>query len=176
MLLLLRLEKFAILRWREFFWKIKKCSTNFTLKNIEKFPICPHFCLEVGFVSNSLQPAEIQQSNPKTFLPKYLPVQTVHEVTPQIAEAYSAFLKTKSLAVDTHNRKIKRVRKVFDVLKDYYAHGNPFHAKSLLRSEREEQGTVVRRLAFTREEEQALLRELNNPKRKLINKPETIDM
>ena len=27
MLLLLRLEKFAILRWREFFWKIKKCST-----------------------------------------------------------------------------------------------------------------------------------------------------
>ncbi len=27
MLLLLRLEKFAILRWREFFWKIKKWST-----------------------------------------------------------------------------------------------------------------------------------------------------
>lgn len=26
MLLLLRLEKFAILRWREFFWKIKKWS------------------------------------------------------------------------------------------------------------------------------------------------------
>ena len=126
----------------------------------------------VNFVSNSLLPAEIRQSNSKTFLPKYLPVQTVHEVTPQIAEAYSAFLKTKSLAVDTHNRKIKRVWKVFDVLKDYYAHGNPFHAKSLLRSEREEQGTVVRRLAFTREEEQTLIRELNNPKRKLINKEE----
>lgn len=29
MLLLLRLEKFAILRWREFFWKIKKWSTSF---------------------------------------------------------------------------------------------------------------------------------------------------
>ena len=29
MLLLLRLEKFAILRWREFFWKIKKWSTIF---------------------------------------------------------------------------------------------------------------------------------------------------
>ena len=28
MLLLLRLEKFAILRWREFFWKIKKWSMN----------------------------------------------------------------------------------------------------------------------------------------------------
>ena len=126
----------------------------------------------VNFVSNPQLPAEIRQSNPKTFLPKYLPVQTVHEVTPQIAEAYSAFLKTKSLAVDTHNRKIKRVRKVFDVLKDYYVHGNPFHAKSLLRSEREEQGTVVRRLAFTREEEQALIRELNKPKRKLINKEE----
>lgn len=27
MLLLLRLEKFASLRWREFFWKIKKWST-----------------------------------------------------------------------------------------------------------------------------------------------------
>ena len=29
MLLLLRLEKFAILRWREFFWKIKKWSRIF---------------------------------------------------------------------------------------------------------------------------------------------------
>ena len=28
MLLLLRLEKFASLRWREFFWKIKKWSTK----------------------------------------------------------------------------------------------------------------------------------------------------
>ena len=29
MLLLLRLEKFASLRWREFFWKIKKWSSNY---------------------------------------------------------------------------------------------------------------------------------------------------
>ena len=31
MLLLLRLEKFASLRWREFFWKIKKWSTIFSI-------------------------------------------------------------------------------------------------------------------------------------------------
>ena len=45
MLLLLRLEKFAILRWREFFWKIKKWSTipperlGFELKDGTQFRI-----------------------------------------------------------------------------------------------------------------------------------------
>ena len=41
-----------------------------------------------------------------------------------------------------------------------------------MRNVREEQSTIVRRQAFTREQEQALLAELKNPKRKLMNKDE----
>ena len=36
MLLLLRLENFAILRWREFFWKIKKCSRKIFAGKVNK--------------------------------------------------------------------------------------------------------------------------------------------
>ena len=81
-------------------------------------------------------------------------------------------LKTKQLAVDTHNRRIKQMRKIFNVLQKYYNHDNPFKAKSVWRSSREEQSTTVRRQAFTREQEQALIRELKNPRRKLMNKDE----
>lgn len=38
MLLLLRLEKFACLRWREFFWKIKKWSRNAVSRRIATIP------------------------------------------------------------------------------------------------------------------------------------------
>ena len=116
----------------------------------------------VDFVTNPI-------SNNKV---KHTIVNTIDEVNSIVAEEYSAMLKTKQLAVDTHNRKIKRIRKVFDVLKDYYSDDNPFQAKSLLRKTREEQSTVVRRQAFTKEQEQALIRELKNPHRKLINKNE----
>ena len=44
----------------------------------------------------------------------------IHEVDPNTVENFASWLKTKSLAVDTHNRKIKRLRKIFDVLKEYY--------------------------------------------------------
>ena len=42
----------------------------------------------------------------------------------------------------------------------------------MLRKEREEQGTLVRRIAFTREQEEAIRKELDNPHRKLMNKAE----
>ena len=81
-------------------------------------------------------------------------------------------MKTKALAVDTHNRKIKRLRKIFDVLKEYYPQSNPFKSKHLLRNIREEQDSVIRRQAFSRQEELQILAELKNPARKLMNKEE----
>ncbi len=99
-------------------------------------------------------------------------ISSINEITPAVAEEYASMLRTNSLAVDTHNRKIKRLRKILDVLGDYCEHENPFRKKSLLRNVREEQSSVIRRQAFTREQEQALLRELKNPERKLINKNE----
>lgn len=81
-------------------------------------------------------------------------------------------LRGNNLAVDTHNRKIRRLKKVFEVLKEYYEGDNPFNAKSLYRKEREEQEHIVRRLSFSREQEMELLAALEDDKRKVMNKPE----
>ena len=97
---------------------------------------------------------------------------SIQEVDPYTVENFASWLKTKPLAVDTHNRKIKRLRKIFDVLKDYYSHPNPFKSKHLLRNIREEQDSVIRRQAFSRQEELQILEELQNPARKLMNKEE----
>lgn len=101
-------------------------------------------------------------------------VHNIGEVTPKLCEEFVAYLKTTMLAVHTHNRKIKRLRKIFECLKEYYDGENPFRAKSLMRSEREERGTVVHRQAFTKEQEKQLLAVLSdsNPKHKLMNKAE----
>jgi len=48
-----------------------------------------------------------------------LPLLSVREITHRHAEKYADFLKTQALAVDTHNRKIKRLRKIFKVLNVY---------------------------------------------------------
>ena len=98
----------------------------------------------------------------------------ISEVTPAVCEEFSAYLKTTMLAVDTHNRKIKRLRKIFDCLKDYYEGENPFRSKTLLRNEREEQGMVVHRQAFTKEQEEQLNAVLsdNDPRHKVMNKDE----
>ena len=99
-------------------------------------------------------------------------ISLVKEITPTVAAEYAAYLRHLPLAVDTHNRKLKRIRKVFSVLKEYHGGDNPFYAKSLFRSEREEQDAIVRRQAFTKDEEQRLLEELRSPKHKLMNKEE----
>ena len=98
----------------------------------------------------------------------------IAEVSPQVCEEFSSYLKTTSLAVDTHNRKIKRLRKIFDCLKEFFAGENPFRSKALLRSEREERGTVVHRQAFTKEQEEQLIAVLSDddPKHKIMNKDE----
>ena len=87
-------------------------------------------------------------------------------------EKYAAHLREQNLAVATHNRKLKRLRKIFDCLSEYYDGDNPFQNKLLFRKEREEQDTVVRRQAFTREQEQQLRDVLVDPQYKVMNKPE----
>ncbi len=97
-------------------------------------------------------------------------VHLVKEVTPTVALEFAEYLRRLPIAVDTHIRKIRRIRKVFSVLKDYYNGDNPFRAKTLFRKPREEQNSVVRRQAFTREEENRLLEELRSPAHRLMNK------
>ena len=102
------------------------------------------------------------------------PAKTIRAVTPALCEEFSAYLKTTHLSVHTHNRKIKRLRLIFECLKDYYAGGNPLRSKTLMRSGREEQGIVVHRQAFSKEQEEALLAVLSDsdPRHKLMNKAE----
>ena len=99
-------------------------------------------------------------------------INTIAELNSDIAEEFANFMRTLPQAVDTHNRKIKRLRKIFDCLKDYYSGANPFNSKTLLRNAREEQNTVVRRQAFSKEQEQQLREVLADERYTVMNKPE----
>ncbi|MBE6374322.1 MAG: hypothetical protein E7055_19940 [Lentisphaerae bacterium] len=99
-------------------------------------------------------------------------ISLMKEITPMVAAEFADYLRRQPISVHTHNRKLKRIRKVISVLKEYLGSENPFYAKSLFRNNREEQDTVVRRQAFTKEEENRLLEELRSPERKLMNKEE----
>ena len=99
-------------------------------------------------------------------------ISCVSELTDEVAEEFASYMKTKPLAVDTHNRKIKRLRRIFGCLKDYYSGENPFRAKTLLRNEREEQDTIVRKQAFTQEQEQQIRDVLADTVHRVMNKPE----
>ena len=103
---------------------------------------------------------------------KHTAITSVADLNNDIAEEYAAYMRTLPQAVDTHNRKIKRLRKIFDCLKDYYSGDNPFKSKTLLRNTREEQDTVAHRQAFTKEQEEQLRDVLGDERFKVINKPE----
>ena len=96
----------------------------------------------------------------------------ISDITHEEAYAFSQYLRTKKISVDTHNRKIKHLRKIFSCLSDYYNGNNPFQSKVLMRSSREENNFPVRRLAFTKEQEQQLREVLADVKHKVMNKPE----
>jgi len=96
----------------------------------------------------------------------------INDITPEVTDQFAQSLRKQDLAVDTHNRKIRRLKKIFEVLKDYRDAENPFIAKSLKRKEREEQGNTIKRLSFSREQESQLLEVLDDDKYKVMNKPE----
>ena len=97
---------------------------------------------------------------------------TVRDITLETADKYSQHLKTTGIAVDTHNRKIKRLRRIFKTLHEYRNNQNPFDSPILFRREREEHNLGVRRLAFTREQELQIFKVLDDDKFKVINKSE----
>ena len=96
----------------------------------------------------------------------------INDITPEITDKFADCLRNNNIAVHTHNRKIRRLKKIFEVLKDYRDLENPFDTKSLRRKEREDQNKQLRRLSFTREQEMQLLTVLEDDSRKVKNKPE----
>lgn len=100
------------------------------------------------------------------------PQATVRSITETTAMQYADYMRQQNIAVSTHNRKLKRIRKVFNVLKEYRGKDNPFVAQVLFRKEREEREQDVHRLSFTREQEQLLRDVLNDDSFKVMNKSE----
>ncbi|MCR4573337.1 MAG: hypothetical protein K5787_06180 [Lentisphaeria bacterium] len=97
------------------------------------------------------------------------PGRELHTIGYKEALKFSEAMKqNQQYAVDTHNRKIKRLRKIFNVLSEYmHGQANPFVSKSLLRSSREEQDIGACRQMFSHEEEMKIREALDDPKRKL---------
>ena len=96
----------------------------------------------------------------------------INDITPEVTDSFAKYLREAGIAVGTHNRKIRRLGKIFEVLTEYHNSDNPFNAKSLRRKEREEQEHIVRRQSFSREQEIELLKALEDDNRKVKNKPE----
>jgi len=94
------------------------------------------------------------------------------KILPEHADQFAQHLRKQGISVDTHNRKLRRLRKIFDTLHEYRENSNPFAVKTFRRKEREEQNHNVRRLSFTREQEQSLLKVLDDARFKVLNKPE----
>jgi integrase len=99
------------------------------------------------------------------------PQLAVRQIAFQHTERFAQYLKTTGIAVGTHNRKIKRLRKIFSTLAEFRNDENPFRTM-LFRREREEQELGVRRLAFSREHEQKIFAVLADDQYQVINKPE----
>ena len=81
-------------------------------------------------------------------------------------------MRHQNIAVSTHNRKIKRIRRIFRVLREFWSGDNPFGSQTLLRKEREEREQDVHRLSFSREQEKQLRDVLADDKYKVLNKNE----
>ena len=96
----------------------------------------------------------------------------ISEITPEITDKFAQYLRNSEISVDTHNRKIRRLRKIFEVLQEYRDRNNPFQVSSLRRKTREEQDNAIRRLSFTHEQEIQLLTALEDNSKKVKNKPE----
>ena len=73
----------------------------------------------------------------------------LHEVTPELAEKFANHLRSRQISVDTHNRKIKHLKKICGTLSDYLHGPNPFDAPTLQRKHREEQNLTARRIGFS---------------------------
>ena len=100
------------------------------------------------------------------------PAATIRDITADTAARYADVMRKQNIAVSTHNRKIKRIRRIFKVLREYWSGDNPFGSATLLRKEREEREQDVHRLSFTREQEQQLRDVLADDQYKVMNKNE----
>lgn len=86
------------------------------------------------------------------------------EITDPIAAEYVETLRTEQISVDTHNKRVARIARVFHTLKDYTRPDtSDWRNRHFRRKAREEIGLGARRLPFTKEQEERLLAALEEP-------------
>lgn len=146
------------------------------VKQTQKLRLCDAFAVYEKHPNRATPATRHEEISYGTTFQEFIqfagPAKLMSDITPEIAEAFSAYLKTTGISVSTHNRKIVRVRRIFTTLKDYYQAENPFASPLLRRKPREEQGSTVRRLAFTKEQEETIRNILNDNDFKIKNKNE----
>lgn len=100
------------------------------------------------------------------------PEMLLHEVTPELTAKFADHLRTTNISVDTHNRKLRRIKKICRTLSDYLHGPNPFDAPTLQRKHREEQNLTARRIGFSPEQIAELQKALDDPTKQVLNKEE----
>ncbi len=96
----------------------------------------------------------------------------LNDITPEITNKFADSLRNNEISVETHNRKIRRLKRIFETLKEYRKNNNPFLATSLRRKMREEQDNIIKRQSFTKEQEIEILKVLSDDIHSVKNKPE----
>ena len=96
----------------------------------------------------------------------------LNNITPEITNKFADSLRNNEISVETHNRKIRRLKRIFETLKEYRKNNNPFLATSLRRKMREEQDNIIKRQSFTKEHEIEILKVLSDNIHMVKNKPE----
>ncbi len=96
----------------------------------------------------------------------------VSDITVVDTDKFADYLRGLGIAVHTHNRKLRHLKKIFEVLTDYYDGENPFKSKKLARMPREERGQGIKRLSFEDEHIKETKRVLDDEIFVVINKAE----
>lgn len=98
----------------------------------------------------------------------------LHEITDTVASEYADVLRSSSISVDTHNKRMTRISHVFRTLADYTREETSDWTSQNLRRKPDEEnsGIEARRLAFTKEEEAEILAVFEDPGRTFKNKAE----
>lgn len=88
----------------------------------------------------------------------------LHDITDAVAAEYVESLRSTEIGVDTHNKRVARIARVFRTLKDYTRpETTDWSNRSFRRKTREEIGIGARRLPFTKEQEERLFAVLDTP-------------
>ncbi len=97
---------------------------------------------------------------------------TIRDITYDRVYDYIEILRTRKITAHTHNRILRRLRKIFSTLSEFRDFDNPFDKKIFMRKKTSEDEVDVYKQPFSREESEKILHVLDDDKYKVLNKGE----